>query len=104
VRAVLAALDLGQNLIEDRRNRNAAVRAGMVKWCREKNLKAIDSHGNFMMIDVKRNVRELGPVMLAKAVAVGRPFPPYDTMLRITLGTEAEMGKFRSALGEVLGV
>jgi histidinol-phosphate aminotransferase len=103
-RAVLAALDLGQPLIQERRNRIAAVRAAMVKWCHEKNLNAIDSHANFMMVDVKRDVRELAPVMLSKGVAVGRHFPPYDNVLRITLGTEPEMAKFRTALGTVLGV
>jgi histidinol-phosphate aminotransferase len=103
-RAVLAALDLGPKFIEDRRTRTAAIRDGMMQWCREKKLRAIDSHANFMMIDTGRNVRELGSTMLAKAVAVGRPFPPYDTMLRVTLGTEPEMVKFRAVLGEVLGV
>jgi histidinol-phosphate aminotransferase len=103
-RAVLAALDLGPKFIEDRRTRTADIRNRMVAWCRDKKLPAIDSHANFMMIDTGRNVRELGPQILAKAVAVGRPFPPYDSMLRITIGTEPEMAKFRTALGEVLGV
>jgi histidinol-phosphate/aromatic aminotransferase/cobyric acid decarboxylase-like protein len=42
--------------------------------------------------------------MLAKGVAVGRPFPPYDKMMRITIGTDAEMMKFRKALSDVLSV
>ncbi len=42
--------------------------------------------------------------MLAKGVAVGRPFPPYDKMMRITIGTDAEIAKFKTAAAEVLGV
>jgi hypothetical protein len=53
-----------------------------------------------MMIDVGRPIRDVGPAMLAKAVAVGRAFPPYDTMMRVTVGTQEEMAKFRTALGE----
>ncbi len=57
-----------------------------------------------MMIDTARSVREMGPAMLAKGVAVGRPFPPYDKMMRVTIGTDGEMAKFRSALSEVLSL
>jgi histidinol-phosphate aminotransferase len=103
-RAVLAALDLGPKFLEERRAKIAAPRRDVTDWCGEKKLKCIKSYANFMMIDVGRPIREVIPAMLAKAVAVGRPFPPYDTMMRITIGTDAEMVKFRGALGEVLGV
>jgi len=42
--------------------------------------------------------------MLEKGVAVGRHFPPMDKMMRVSIGTDAEMKKFRSALSEVLAV
>jgi histidinol-phosphate/aromatic aminotransferase/cobyric acid decarboxylase-like protein len=47
------------------------------------------------MIDVSRDVREMGPAMAQRGVAVGRPFPPYDHLLRVTIGTDQEMAKFR---------
>ena len=34
-------------------------------------------------------------------VAVGRPFPPLDNMLRVTIGTEPEMQKFRDVFWKV---
>jgi hypothetical protein len=40
--------------------------------------------------------------MLAKGVAVGRPFPPMDKFMRVTIGNDKEMVKFRTALGEIL--
>jgi histidinol-phosphate/aromatic aminotransferase/cobyric acid decarboxylase-like protein len=103
-RAVLAALDLGPKFLDERRAKIAGPRNQTAAWCREKKLKYIESNANFMMIDVGRPIRDVGPAMLAKAVAVGRAFPPYDTMMRVTVGTQEEMAKFRTALGEVLSV
>lgn len=101
-RAVLAALDLGSKFLDERREKIVRTRTDTCVWLREKKINFIEPQTNFMMIDVGRNVREVGPAMLAKGVAAGRPFPPYDQMLRVTIGTDAEMAKFRGALAEVL--
>jgi len=103
-RAVAAAIDLGPSFIDERREKVGRIAAGMTTWCRAKKLNYIEPHANFMMIDVKRDVGEVATAMLAKGIAVGRRFPPYDTMLRVTLGQESEMEKCRKALGEVLSV
>ena len=34
-------------------------------------------------------------------VAVGRPFPPFDKMLRVTIGTDRDMEKFREVFWTV---
>lgn len=104
VRAVLAALDLGPKLLDERREKIARTRTEMCAWLKEKKIGFIEPHTNFMMIDTGRDVRQVGPAMLAKGVAVGRPFPPYDKMLRVTIGTDADMARFRSAFSEVLAV
>ena len=103
-RGVLAAIDMGPSLIEQRKARLTHTRGELVAWLKQKKLKHIDSQANFMMIDTGRDINQLGPAMLAKGVAVGRPFPPYDKMMRITIGTDAEMAKFKTAFGEVLSV
>jgi histidinol-phosphate aminotransferase len=104
VRAVLAALDLGPRMIDERREKIAKTRGELCAWLKEKKINYIDPQANFMMIDAKRDIKETSPAMLAKGVAVGRPFPPYNTMMRVTIGTDADMAKFRGALGEVLSV
>lgn len=101
-RATLAAIDLGSKLIDERRERIARTRNELCAWLKQKKLNYIESQANFVMFDTKRDMREVGPAMLAKGVAVGRLFPAYDKMMRITLGTDAEMAKFRSVLTEVL--
>jgi len=104
VRAVLAALDLGPKMIDERREKIAKTRGDLCSWLREKKISFIDPQANFMMVDTKRDIKEMTPAMLAKGVGVGRPFPPYNTMMRVTMGTDADMAKFRSALSEVLAI
>jgi histidinol-phosphate aminotransferase len=103
-RAVSAALDLGPKLIDERREKITRTRNELCAWLKQKKLNYIESQANFMMIETGRDINHLGPAMLAKGVAVGRPFPPYDKMMRVTFGTDQEMAKFRSTLSEVLAV
>ncbi len=103
-RAVMAAIEMGPKLIDERREKMARTRNDLVAWLKQKKFNYIESQANFVMFDAKRDIRELGPAMMAKGVAVGRPFPPYDRMMRITIGTDAEMAKFKTAFGEVAGV
>src|SRR5580692_188352 len=83
VRAVLAAFDLGPKFIDERRERNARTRSETTAWLKSKNVKFIEPHANFMMVDVRRSVKDVAPLMLAKGVAVGRRFPPLTTMIRV---------------------
>jgi histidinol-phosphate/aromatic aminotransferase/cobyric acid decarboxylase-like protein len=68
---------------------------------REKNVRYIEPHANFVMMDISRDVKSFGKEMLKRGVAVGRPFPPLDGMLRVTVGTDAEMKKFREVFSQV---
>jgi len=102
VRGVLAALDLGPKLVEDRRAKIDKPRTELCTWLRSRKIPFIEPHGNFIMIDAGRNIKEAGPQMLDQGVAVGRPFPPYDNLMRVTIGTDAEMAKFRTALTKVM--
>lgn len=103
-RSVLAALDLGHKMLEERREKIAKTRGEICAWLKQKQIRYIDPQANFMMVDAKRDIKQMGPAMLAKGVAIGRPFPPYNTMMRVTIGSDADMAKFRTALSEVLGV
>lgn len=100
MRAVLAALS-ESSLVPERRAANAAVRRQLCAWLRERHVPYIEPHANFMMIDVGRSAREFITRMPPLGVAVGRPFPPLDNMLRVTIGTDAEMQKFRDVFWRV---
>jgi len=101
MRAVLAALGESRTLVPERRAINSQVRRELCGWLKERGLSYIEPHANFMMIDVGRNAREFITKMPPMGVAVGRPFPPLDNMLRVTIGTGQEMQKFRDVFWRV---
>ena len=103
VRAVLAALDLGPKLIEDRRAQIDRTRTELCSWLTAKGIGFIPPQANFIMIETGRDAREMQASMLAKGIAVGRRFETLEKMMRVSIGSDAEMVKFRQALGDVLG-
>jgi histidinol-phosphate aminotransferase len=94
IRAALAALE-DRRLVPERQARFLSIRADLCRWLDEQGYSYIEPHANFVMIDTRRDVRTIIPAMVAGGVAPGRPFPPLDNMLRVTLGTESEMAKFK---------
>jgi histidinol-phosphate aminotransferase len=62
----------------------------------------IPSHANFMMIDVRREVRPIISALRARRVEVGRLFPALPNFLRVTIGTGPEMKAFLTAFKEVM--
>ncbi len=97
LRAADAALGERATLVAERRTRNSRVRGELCAWLRGQGVSYIDPHANFVMIDVGRDTKAFGTEMRAKGVAVGRRFPPLDHMLRVTIGTDDEMARFREA-------
>lgn len=63
---------------------------------------SIASEANFIMVDLKRDVREFQKACSDRGVLIGRPFPPLVTHARISIGTMEEMsaavGVFKSIL------
>lgn len=101
VRAAMAALAEKPTLVPERRKANARVRGELCQWLEQRQIRYIPTHTNFVMIDVKRDVREFGREMLRQGVAVGRPFPPLEHMLRVTIGTDENMRRFREVFSKV---
>jgi histidinol-phosphate aminotransferase len=104
VRAGMAALAEKATLVPERRKANARVRGELCQWLDERKIGYIPSHTNFVMIDVKRDVREFGQEMFRQGVAVGRPFPPLRRMLRVTIGNDEHMRRFRDVFSKVYAI
>jgi histidinol-phosphate aminotransferase len=62
----------------------------------------IPSHANFMMIDLRREVRPVIDALRNRGVEVGRLFPALPNFMRVTIGTGSEMKQFLSAFKEVM--
>lgn len=61
----------------------------------------VESHTNFIFFHAKKDIRELGPAMLAKGVRIGRPFPPFYDWCRISTGTLEEVDVFIKGMMEI---
>jgi histidinol-phosphate aminotransferase len=100
-KGVVAALADKENVLRERRASLSKTRSAVCGWLKERGVKYIEPHANFMMIDCGRNAKEFISAMPRLGVAPGRPFPPLDNMLRVTIGTDAEMAKFRDVFWKV---
>lgn len=101
LRGAMAALAEKDTLVPKRRAELGRIRGEFCDWLRKKNIPYVEPHANFVMVDIKRDVKTFGKQMLRAGVAVGRPFPPLDGMLRVTIGTDAEMRKFRDVFSKI---
>lgn len=101
LRGAMAALAERDTLVPKRRAEMARIRGELCDWLRQKNIRYIEPHANFVMVDIRRDVKAFVKEMLNGGVAVGRPFPPLEGMLRVTVGTDAEMLKFREVFWQV---
>jgi histidinol-phosphate aminotransferase len=69
-----------------------------MKTCDELGLKYTKSQANFVMFDTGKPLREFSAFMRQKGIAVGRPFPPYDTWARVSMGKVEQMPQFLDAM------
>jgi histidinol-phosphate aminotransferase len=74
--------------------RNAQVRQEFVRQARERNLRPIESEANFVMINTNLAAKTIIEQFRKNNILIGRPFPPMDTYVRVSLGTPEEMQSF----------
>ncbi|MGH7654492.1 MAG: pyridoxal phosphate-dependent aminotransferase [Gemmatimonadaceae bacterium] len=88
--------------IAEEKKKNHEAKVFTVKAFTGMGYEVTPSDANFMMVDIKRDVRAFKAECIKRGVAVGRPFPPLNTHLRVSVGTMAEMEKavevFRTTL------
>lgn len=63
----------------------------------------VESHTNFFMVDMGRDVKPVIAAFREKGIEVGRKFPSMGNYLRVTIGTREEMEAFLSAFREIAG-
>jgi histidinol-phosphate aminotransferase len=64
---------------------------------------SIPSEANFFMVHLKKPVVPVIAEFRKKGLLVGRPFPPLNESLRVSIGTPDEMAKFVVAFKEIMG-
>lgn len=63
---------------------------------------SIPSQTNFFMVNLRQRVAPIRQAFRERDVAVGRDFPPMLDHLRVSVGTEEEMGRFMNAFEDIL--
>jgi len=86
--------------LEQRRNREA--KAFTRAFFEKAGYDAGVSDANFLMVDIKRDMRPVREACRKEGIAVGRPFPPLTSHLRISIGTMEEMQRATEVLRKVL--
>jgi histidinol-phosphate aminotransferase len=84
------------------RKLNAEVKKSVCAELDSLGYRYIPSHANFMMIDLRREVRPIINGLRTRGVEVGRLFPALPNFMRVTIGTSAEMKTFLGAFKEVM--
>lgn len=91
------------SLIPERKKIIGDSRRETLAWLKQNNYKVIgDSQSNCFMIDTGRKGRAVIAAMQEKGVIIGRTWPIWPLAVRISVGTPAEMAKFRTAWKQVM--
>lgn len=101
--AALGSLGLTQHL-DRQRQLNQEARELTTRAFESAGYTVTPSHTNFVMVDIRRDVREFATQCRQNGVLVGRPFPPLTTQARISMGTLDEMQRAVDVFRKVLGV
>jgi len=99
--AALASVKDAEQVARGRRL-NAEVKKSICAELDTLGYRYLPSHANFMMIDLRREVRPIIASMRTRGVEVGRLFPALPNFMRVTIGTAPEMKQFLSAFREVM--
>jgi histidinol-phosphate aminotransferase len=91
-----------KDLVTQRKKMNSDTRQETFEWLAANNYKFTPSQSNCFMLDTGRQGKEVLAAMQKKNVYVGRVWPSWPTYVRVTVGTRADMEKFRTAYKEVM--
>ena len=98
--AALASLDDNAQ-VENGRKNNSEVRKYVCGELDRLRFTYIPSHANFMMIDMRREVKPIIAAFKDRKVQVGRLFPPLPNFMRVTIGTKPQMDRFLAVFKEL---
>ena len=91
-----------KNLVAERRALNRDIRSATFEFLEKKGIEYVPSEANFFMMEVGRPGAEYAKLMADQKVIIGRVWPAWPTMVRVTLGTAEEMAKFKAGVEKIL--
>ena len=89
-------------LVPERRKLIGDVREDTLAFLDKHNFSYVPSMSNCFMVDVKRDPRTVISAMRDEKVFIGRVWPSWKTHVRVSIGTQDEMNKFKAAFLKVM--
>lgn len=91
-----------KNLVPERRKIIADVRNDTLSFLAKHNFHYVPSVSNCFMVDVKQPGDNIVMAMRREKVYIGRVWPAWPTYVRVTVGTQDEMNRFKAAFLKVM--
>lgn len=101
VSAATASLK-SKSLVAERSRINRQVREDTLEFLEQHNYRYVPSVSNKFMLDVRRPGKDVIEAMRREKVYIGRVWPSMPTYVRVTVGTQDEMDKFKTAFLKVM--
>jgi len=99
--AASASLEV-KDLVTKRRKMLTDVREDVFAWLGKNKYSYVPSVSNCFMVDTHRPGGEIVKAMQADKVYIGRVWPAWPTHVRVTVGTQEEMEKFKKSFQRVM--
>ncbi|HLK50533.1 MAG TPA: pyridoxal phosphate-dependent aminotransferase [Bryobacteraceae bacterium] len=90
-----------KNLIPERRETIKNVREDVLSFLDQHKFRYVPSISNKFMVDVGRPGEEIILALRQEKIYIGRVWPSWPTHVRVTVGTQEEMNKFKTAFLKV---
>ena len=90
-----------KGLVAERRGINKRIREDVFAFLEKKNIKYVPSETNFFMMEVGRPGQEYAKAMADQKIMIGRVWQAWPTKVRVTVGTQEEMNKFKAAVEKI---
>lgn len=91
-----------KSLVPERRKIIAGVRADVFEFMDKHNFKYVPSVSNKFMVDVGKPGKQVIDAMQKEHVYIGRVWPSWPNHVRVSIGTQDEMNKFKTAFLKVM--
>jgi len=91
-----------RNLVPERRKLIGDVRENVFEFLEKHNFTYVPSVSNCFMVNVKRPGMEIIEALRKEKVYIGRVWPSWPTFVRVTVGLQSEMDKFKTAFQKVM--
>jgi histidinol-phosphate aminotransferase len=91
-----------KTVVPERRKIIGDVRADVLSFLDKHNFKYVPSVSNKFMVDVGRPGAQVIEAMRKEKIYIGRVWPSWPTYVRVSIGTQDEMNKFKTAFLKVM--